>query len=468
MDYRLVFKQSDYLKHLDGVNSKIVKIGPKDFTKTIGNTSKRVAILVANYPVAFSSVIINTAVYWARNNYRVELFIDRFIFSDVCIDHPLVRVRYVTKNKPIYLNRINKDTMENGIKNAREQNNHLKKLKGLIKEYEVFILIDRFTIRIRTAIKSYYSLMNNFILPLLRYSVMTLNQMLFTKYSFVIAIEPEALIAASFICAIKRTPYYYHSLELWETNNLMQKLKKQLERHANKRAEYTFIQDEYRAGEIMASNKIPYEKIILFPVSVNGPAVNKRDRYLNDKFGIDSEKKIILYLGAIFSDVCSHEIAEQTNNLQWNSNWVLVFHGFAGNSNYINLMRKKTKPDRVIISLETVGEEELNMLVSSASVGIALYKPKDLNYKYTIFSSGKIAQYLKCGLPLIVNDYDPTKSFIDEYKCGYCIGKIDQLSSAIDAIFKNYSSYRLNAFKAFESKYNFENNYTKIFHSLGK
>ena len=58
---------------------------------------------------------------------------------------------------------------------------------------------------------------------------------------------------------------------------------------------------------------------------------------------------------------------------------------------------------KVLFSLNPVSTYELDSLVASADVGIALYSEKELGYRATYMglAAGKIGNYLKCGVPII-------------------------------------------------------------------
>jgi hypothetical protein len=60
--------------------------------------------------------------------------------------------------------------------------------------------------------------------------------------------------------------------------------------------------------------------------------------------------------------------------------------------------------------------------VSSFIAGIAFYDSKnDNNISVIGFSSGKINTYLKCGIPVIINDIEPYASLINKFECGLLV-----------------------------------------------
>jgi glycosyltransferase involved in cell wall biosynthesis len=162
------------------------------------------------------------------------------------------------------------------------------------------------------------------------------------------------------------------------------------------------------------------------------------------------------------------EIALQTNTSKWPEAWVVVLHGYFRDKGYLQHIMSVTSPHNVFLSTRPLDSKMLPELTSSADIGIALYMNLGVNFEYTIFSSGKIAQYLKCGLPILVNDFKRTVEIIDAYKCGVCIPTIDALPDALRVIEQNYAQYRENAFELFSLKYDFDNYFDEIMASIAE
>ena len=444
--------------------------------KMIKNQNKRIAIFTYHYPVAFSPTILDTACYWAAAGYVVDLLVDRFVFSEIKPLHASINVVYCT-NLPPVLNvgaefsigdgNKKKDILKQPEKSERKLNGFEQ--KKIVKRISRYIPM-RFRIIYRNIILNIRkSLIRIWLIPLLKYIYGACKYVLFKKYTYFIAFHPEGLIAVSFINKFKKVPFYYHSLEIYEPDSLQARIRKYFEQRANQMAAFTIVQDVFRAEQLISKNKIKRDKIKLCPVSASGPAQKSKSSYFYKLFNINPNKKIILHLGGIGPESYSLEIAQQTNSKNWHKDWVLIFHGFCGGSiDYLENILSKTKRDRVFISLEIVESKILDKMTASADIGIALYKPKDKNYKYTILSSNKIAQYYKYGLPIILNDFEVTRHFIDEHKCGYCIKDLTDLTYGLEKIFQNYSFYREKSFEVFEEKYSFQKNYSPIFKLLNE
>ena len=284
-------------------------------------------------------------------------------------------------------------------------------------------------------------------------------------YNCFIAVEPEGLLPCTYFSIRHKVPLMYLSLEL---NNLSWERKRPLfkffERLGNKRAICTIIQDEERAGILLEDNRVEDQEVIILPVSARGAAYRKKSNYLREKLGIPEDKKIVLYAGCISEWAMCVELAEAST--KWNDEFVLVLHGPRHEKDYLKRLMPYTEGGRVKLSLDWVPYGELDALISSGDVGIALYRGDVLNNRLIGAASSKFAQYLKCGLPIITNNYPSIRTVINKYKCGECIADISESGKAIEEIFVNYLTYSKGAYECYEKRYNFSNNFKPIIDKL--
>jgi len=411
----------------------------------------RIGILIfGGYPVAFSPTILNTALFWANSNYRVDLLIERPALADIENLSSLIEVHYCN----------NHDAMP-AIKNADVC---VIGKERLARYRYIRLFVNRFVFLKRCLLKilGIYALIrwgSRFLKYMYAVNIFSKN----SDYKFLIGFEAEGLIAAYLLSIVYKLNFYYHSLEIYEPpNNLTDQIKKFLEKIANKKAIFTVIQDLYRAKELMRANGIDKEQIKIMPVSLFGPAIKTRTDYFRERFKIPANKKIILYLGGITSDMCCLEVAAQSSSADWDDNWILIFHGFTSNINYIQKILSVSKSDRFILSLDTVSMRDLDSMTSSADIGIALYLQNNKNNEYAISSSGKIAQYFKCGLPVIVNAVRQNEKLMNNFHSGFCVHEHSEIPMAISSILMDYEKYREGAFSIFTARYDFEQNYNKL------
>jgi hypothetical protein len=125
---------------------------------------------------------------------------------------------------------------------------------------------------------------------------------------------------------------------------------------------------------------------------------------------------------------------------------------------YIERFISQVDGYHVYLSDQPVLPYQIIDLVASAQIGIALYdhKPRDLN-AYTVgLSSGKIAHYLQCGLPVIVSNLPSLKRLIDTYNCGIYVEKVEEVPVAVETILSDYVTYSKNAIICFQKEFDFD------------
>jgi len=91
----------------------------------------------------------------------------------------------------------------------------------------------------------------------------------------------------------------------------------------------------------------------------------------------------------------------------------------------------------------------------SCDLGIAWYDNISVGFRTAGKSSGKIAAYLRFGLPIIAKKYRSTIEAIEDTRCGICVDKITDIQEAIRNIELNYDKYSKNAIDEYNKRYDF-------------
>lgn len=211
------------------------------------------------------------------------------------------------------------------------------------------------------------------------------------------------------------------------------------------------IQDLFRA-EALLNCKISNSKLSFFfiPVSILSKNTDVKNYYLHKALNISPQKKVLLYFGAVYTERFLEQISETFEN-QMDNSWVLVFHG---PDKFSETIKKNTKTK---ISAALVDYEDLHLIMSSATIGLALYDNSWPNARLTAFSSEKIARYLEEGVPFIAFENESYLKLKNEFNCCILINDIAGLNDAIQVIMSNYESYRSNSYQAFNKYYNITN-----------
>ena len=110
---------------------------------------------------------------------------------------------------------------------------------------------------------------------------------------------------------------------------------------------------------------------------------------------------------------------------------------------------------------------EMGNYISQFHIGWALYKPVDLSVATAGSSSNKIYEFLANGLPIIVFDNEHHHQYFDNCNAvKYSNLSIDSIRSQIQRIESNFRELSENARSEFESKYQFENQFKKVFEDI--
>ena len=290
------------------------------------------------------------------------------------------------------------------------------------------------------------------------------------KYKCFIGIDMLGLVTAFAVRLLKQTPIIYWSLEVRFLNDFtfgMARVVKRLERICHRRAAFLIIQDWERAASLISENRIDNPKTVIVPNSPLGWPQCKKSDFFQKRFGIAPNRRIVVSLGMISPAVLSLEIAAEASN--WNEDLVLVFHERAKRAEsdpYIKQVRQAGR-GKVLLSLEPVPYENLDYLVLSAHIGLVFYR-KELgaNFSQIAGASGKLAHYLRCGLPVICLDLPGLVKVVDRYRCGVCVSEPSEIQAATERIFREYPSYRANALKCYEESYEFGRYFREVLQKI--
>lgn len=309
------------------------------------------------------------------------------------------------------------------------------------------------------------------------FTLWTAQQCRDKRYKCIIGVaqEPLGLVAATFASRLFGIPLVYYSIELYLLDDirgrfrrLNARLRKSLERWCNRRASFTIIQDDERARLLAAANGIPISQIITVPNSPLGSAARQDSDYLREKFQIPKERKIILHAGGLGDWTMSLELAEATRT--WPEDWVLIFHTRETQNGdaYLDKVRAAADNSRVLFSLQPVPYAQLDALVGSADIGIALYRDIGENVSQIGLSSGKLAQYLKCGLPVVTTGFPSLRRIIEGYRCGICVSDPQEVEQAVIKIMECYGTYSANSVVCYNELFSLEKHFDKVLERLAQ
>ena len=203
-------------------------------------------------------------------------------------------------------------------------------------------------------------------------------------------------------------------------------------------------------------------KILLLPNSSFTPEIYMESNFLQKRLGVQGQK-IVLHSGGFGKWFKCKELADSTYN--WDKNVMLVFHvrHRVEDDKYFEEVYESDYRGKDLFSLNPVSTYELDSLVASADVGIALYSEKELGYRATYMglAAGKIGNYLKCGVPIIATKL-LSLSYIETYQCGILVEKEKDIASAINKILSNRDMYSKNAHRCYRELWHPESYLKKV------
>jgi hypothetical protein len=221
------------------------------------------------------------------------------------------------------------------------------------------------------------------------------------------------------------------------------------------RSSFIVTHDYYHKEFLIKYFKVKPDKVFLLPNSTSGKPNTSlsNSALLNKMLKIPKENTIILHSGGLGDWFSSFELAESTKT--WEESYTLVFHtshNVCNDAYYTKLAKAMIGRSNIIFSTTPVNTSQLDTLISSADIGIAWYSVKILDYRATLMglAAGKIGNYLKCGLPIITQNFDSFRTYIEVYQCGICVSNFEEIFGAIKTIESNYDFFSKNAYRCYE------------------
>lgn len=291
-------------------------------------------------------------------------------------------------------------------------------------------------------------------------------------YDLVIGVDTFGLAAAGKVMKSNNAKFVYYSLELHflkEYKYKANKIIKRLEKKYHKKCDITIIQDKYRLEALYRENNLSLDmkKALIIPNSPIGISVPMKSNYFRNMFKLTEKNIIILHAGGLSQGYMNEEVA--TAAASFPDNWKLIFH-FAEFLEMDNPQIQKLASlsgNKANFSLKPVPFDKLEEITNSADIGIVFYnKNRGLNHSLIVGASGKLANYMRSGLPVIALNLPGFKELFNEYKGGVVIENWEETNYAINIILENYEKFRNGAYKCFDEVYEFEKHFNLFLEKL--
>jgi hypothetical protein len=259
-------------------------------------------------------------------------------------------------------------------------------------------------------------------------------------------------------------PVGYYSLELLLSSELTTAAEVQLkarERELCQQSAFVIVQDEQRGHLLAEDNGLPPERMVLVPNAPPGPARRQRSRYWHTRLGLAPEARIVVHSGSLGDWTGIEAIIDSATG--WPEPWKLVIHTRyeAESSSYVDDLRRRADPDRVVFSLKPVPRQEYDPLIDGADIGLAFYVATagsaftQRNVQTIGLSSGKLAYYLRAGLPVIVNRAASIAGELESSGSGVAVRDAHGIAAALELISAEYDRFSGNALTFFSDRLDF-------------
>lgn len=286
-------------------------------------------------------------------------------------------------------------------------------------------------------------------------------------YQWVIAFDCDALIRAGICRLFKEFQLIYHSLEFFEPKprRFQSWVRKWLERRFSRNSHYIFSQDNTRIGYLSHDLGIDTGKFRIIYNSPSGDIINKRENYFREKFGIRSNSKIILCVGSLIKEHCVIELVDSVED--WPNNVVLVMHGWFPDKTVKNYVMEKANLfiGKIYLSEDLFSQEDKYIPFLSSDIGFVGFKSTSENTRLAAGSAGKLFDFIRTGTPIVAYESPGMKYLIEENRLGFVFSDYGYLPNIFVKIFSDYETYRENCF--FTSRFfDFDYQYKKVMESL--
>lgn len=116
----------------------------------------------------------------------------------------------------------------------------------------------------------------------------------------------------------------------------------------------------------------------------------------------------------------------------------LCFHGFLDPTMMARLAAAPVQPD---VSARPIPPDEVHRVVERCDIGFVAYNAANLNFFHVARASGQLAEFLRCGKPVITLGQSSLGQLLETERLGRHIADINALQPAIDSILADYSGY---------------------------
>lgn len=243
----------------------------------------------------------------------------------------------------------------------------------------------------------------------------------------------------------KKFSFQIASLELYNTKNW-------LVQRAFQKAQLVTTQDVLRKQQLEKYYclSMPSKVHVLYNTSLSFEEISTEKVELPDR--IKNQTKI-LFIGSLISEHCIEEVIDWVEVIP--ENFCIIFHGWGlaeQNNNRIQEL-EKLYPHKIWLSNLVLDEKDKWKMYNIADFGIVMFNKMHRNNEYAGLSSGKLFDFIRVNVPVIVSDTRLLSDFTVRNNIGTLF---DWVVLNPEKLLKEY-----NATSIFK-KFSFENNFQQV------
>lgn len=398
--------------------------------------AKKIAIVMYQYPLGVSTMILNSIVELTQRGDSVVLFIDDYTYQTARFDyeHPLFSLQLFETPSSL---------VHRGWRRIK------RSLNGLVFG-GIYGDIHGFSRAYDPEMGKYYSF---------------LQSKIDGSFTHLIGVEALGISLTSGLSANKKVIYY--NMELLQgkaCRDYRWKSIKSMELQSLKEVTAVVIQNNERAKVFCAVNNFDRNRVELLPIFPIGECIAQRTDSFRRMFDISEDKSIVVYAGNFQPWAFCHEIIESVR--EWDTDFVLIMHTWNKGclcSTYFRKMVEMSKGLPIFFSTEPVAYAELPSLLASAHIGLLFYEPIDENFTEILGSSNKLAEYLKACLPVVTLSGGSLADFVMSKGIGLAVDRFSDLPAALRKIRLEHHSYRQACGECYGNEMGFGTHFDRLY-----
>ena len=277
----------------------------------------------------------------------------------------------------------------------------------------------------------------------------------------------RGLFAAYFYSLFRTTRIINYQMELYLGEKLQSRIArgfKALERRAAQRSEFSIEHSDERRDVLAEDLGLPRDKILILPNAPIGPSQPLQSKFMHRRMELEESTRILLVPGTLGEDYRTSVVVGQSRNLP--PGWACVVHspGWRDEKDpYIQELRELGKGSPVKFSLSPVPYSQINDVLGSGRIGVALYtQGSGPNWSTIGLASGKLSHFMKVGIPIIVSPLPGLVEFVHKHGVGEVLERPDQMRELVDKIEADWEGYRARCLRCFDEHLSYGRNFRQV------